>query len=130
MFLYFNFSCPFSLWLLFYLLPVFCLIGCWIIYQVAGNQMVELVAYELMSANDAPERDPKDWYDILAKYSCDEILSILQATYVFPAFETDIAISVQEGWYCLSATGIFYQFILCKVPDHLRRMRSKSNSPK
>ncbi|XP_019258725.1 PREDICTED: peptide-N(4)-(N-acetyl-beta-glucosaminyl)asparagine amidase isoform X2 [Nicotiana attenuata] len=35
--------------------------GCWIIYQVAGNQMVELVAYELMSANDAPERDPKDW---------------------------------------------------------------------
>ncbi|KAM3378358.1 peptide-N(4)-(N-acetyl-beta-glucosaminyl)asparagine amidase isoform X1 [Capsicum galapagoense] len=72
--------------------------GCWIIYQVAGSQMVELVAYELMSANDAPERDPKDWYDILAKYSCDEILSILQATYVFPAFETDIAISVQEGW--------------------------------
>ncbi|XP_060218163.1 peptide-N(4)-(N-acetyl-beta-glucosaminyl)asparagine amidase isoform X2 [Lycium barbarum] len=35
--------------------------GCWIIYQVAGNRMVELVAYELMSANDAPERDPKDW---------------------------------------------------------------------
>ncbi|PHT40462.1 Glyoxysomal fatty acid beta-oxidation multifunctional protein MFP-a [Capsicum baccatum] len=73
--------------------------GCWIIYQVAGNQMVELVAYQLMSANDAPERYPKDWYDILAKYSCDEILSILQATYVFPAFETDIAISVQEGWF-------------------------------
>ncbi|XP_070035613.1 peptide-N(4)-(N-acetyl-beta-glucosaminyl)asparagine amidase-like [Nicotiana tomentosiformis] len=23
--------------------------------------MVELVAYELMSANNAPERDPKDW---------------------------------------------------------------------
>lgn len=35
--------------------------GCWIIYQVAGNRMFELVAYELMSANDAPERDPKDW---------------------------------------------------------------------
>lgn len=35
--------------------------GCWIMYQVADNRMVELVAYELMSANDAPERDPKDW---------------------------------------------------------------------
>ncbi|CAN4108595.1 unnamed protein product [Withania somnifera] len=35
--------------------------GCWIIYQVAGSRMVELVAYELMSANDASERDPKDW---------------------------------------------------------------------
>ncbi|KAJ8572995.1 hypothetical protein K7X08_009506 [Anisodus acutangulus] len=35
--------------------------GFWIIYQVVGNRMVELVAYELMSANDAPERDPKDW---------------------------------------------------------------------
>ncbi|XP_049351094.1 peptide-N(4)-(N-acetyl-beta-glucosaminyl)asparagine amidase isoform X1 [Solanum verrucosum] len=35
--------------------------GCWIIYQVADNRMVELVAYEFMSANDAPERDPKDW---------------------------------------------------------------------
>lgn len=33
-------------------------------YQVADNRMVELVAYELMSANDAPERDPKDWYEI------------------------------------------------------------------
>lgn len=24
--------------------------------------MLDLVAYELMSANDAPERDPMDWY--------------------------------------------------------------------
>ncbi|KAK9292289.1 hypothetical protein L1049_020253 [Liquidambar formosana] len=35
--------------------------GCWIIYKVQDNQMHELVAYELMSANDAPERDPMDW---------------------------------------------------------------------
>ncbi|PRQ41864.1 putative peptide-N(4)-(N-acetyl-beta-glucosaminyl)asparagine amidase [Rosa chinensis] len=35
--------------------------GCWIIYKVSDNQMHELVAYELMSANDAPERDPMDW---------------------------------------------------------------------
>ncbi|CAL5379710.1 unnamed protein product [Camellia sinensis] len=34
--------------------------GCWIIYKVLDNQMHELVAYELMSANDAPERDPMD----------------------------------------------------------------------
>lgn len=34
--------------------------GCWIIYKV-NNKMQELVAYELMSANDAPERDPMDW---------------------------------------------------------------------
>lgn len=26
--------------------------------------MHELGAYELMSANDAPERDPMDWYGI------------------------------------------------------------------
>jgi peptide-N4-(N-acetyl-beta-glucosaminyl)asparagine amidase len=31
-------------------------------YKVEGNKMHELVAYELMSANDAPERDPMDWY--------------------------------------------------------------------
>ncbi|KAI3473915.1 hypothetical protein Pfo_028109 [Paulownia fortunei] len=37
--------------------------GCWIIYKVFDNRMHELVAYELMSANDAPERDPMDWYD-------------------------------------------------------------------
>ncbi|VFQ66296.1 unnamed protein product [Cuscuta campestris] len=35
--------------------------GCWILYQVNGKEMHELVAYEFMSANDAPERDPKDW---------------------------------------------------------------------
>ncbi|KAL3537825.1 hypothetical protein ACH5RR_001191 [Cinchona calisaya] len=35
--------------------------GCWIIYKVLDNQMYELVTYELMSANDAPERDPMDW---------------------------------------------------------------------
>ncbi|KAG6703110.1 hypothetical protein I3842_07G067200 [Carya illinoinensis] len=35
--------------------------GGWIIYKVTDNKMHELVAYELMSANDAPERDPKDW---------------------------------------------------------------------
>ncbi|KAL0413246.1 UNVERIFIED_CONTAM: Peptide-N(4)-(N-acetyl-beta-glucosaminyl)asparagine amidase [Sesamum radiatum] len=35
--------------------------GCWIIYKVSDNRMYELVSYELMSANDAPERDPMDW---------------------------------------------------------------------
>ncbi|XP_047943261.1 peptide-N(4)-(N-acetyl-beta-glucosaminyl)asparagine amidase [Salvia hispanica] len=35
--------------------------GCWIIYKVLENRMHELVSYELMSANDAPERDPMDW---------------------------------------------------------------------
>ncbi|XP_075475439.1 peptide-N(4)-(N-acetyl-beta-glucosaminyl)asparagine amidase isoform X2 [Primulina tabacum] len=35
--------------------------GCWITYKTSDNQRHELVAYELMSANDAPERDPKDW---------------------------------------------------------------------
>ncbi|XVF06299.1 hypothetical protein REPUB_Repub06bG0035200 [Reevesia pubescens] len=34
--------------------------GCWIMYESSAN-MQELVAYELMSANDAPERDPMDW---------------------------------------------------------------------
>ncbi|XVE89862.1 hypothetical protein DITRI_Ditri20bG0028700 [Diplodiscus trichospermus] len=34
--------------------------GCWIVYELLAN-MQELVAYELMSANDAPERDPMDW---------------------------------------------------------------------
>ncbi|KAA3472856.1 peptide-N(4)-(N-acetyl-beta-glucosaminyl)asparagine amidase-like isoform X3 [Gossypium australe] len=29
-------------------------------YKLSAN-MQELVAYELMSANDAPERDPMDW---------------------------------------------------------------------
>ncbi|XP_057960426.1 peptide-N(4)-(N-acetyl-beta-glucosaminyl)asparagine amidase isoform X2 [Malania oleifera] len=35
--------------------------GCWITYKVFNDQMHELVAYEFMSANDAPERDPMDW---------------------------------------------------------------------
>ncbi|KAK1400904.1 Peptide-N(4)-(N-acetyl-beta-glucosaminyl)asparagine amidase [Heracleum sosnowskyi] len=35
--------------------------GCWIIYKIPKNQFHELVAYELMSANDAPERDPMNW---------------------------------------------------------------------
>lgn len=36
--------------------------GCWLIYKAMGEQAYELSSYELMSANDAPERDPKDWY--------------------------------------------------------------------
>ncbi|XP_048324055.1 peptide-N(4)-(N-acetyl-beta-glucosaminyl)asparagine amidase isoform X1 [Ziziphus jujuba] len=35
--------------------------GCWIMYKVSDNQKHKLAAYELMSANDAPERDPMDW---------------------------------------------------------------------
>ncbi|XP_065852172.1 peptide-N(4)-(N-acetyl-beta-glucosaminyl)asparagine amidase [Euphorbia lathyris] len=35
--------------------------GCWIMYKLADNQTHELVAYDIMSANDAPERDPMDW---------------------------------------------------------------------
>ncbi|KAH9611432.1 hypothetical protein KSS87_000163 [Heliosperma pusillum] len=35
--------------------------GCWIAYKLKEKHMCELVAYELMSANDAPERDPMDW---------------------------------------------------------------------
>ncbi|KAJ4719646.1 Peptide-N(4)-(N-acetyl-beta-glucosaminyl)asparagine amidase [Melia azedarach] len=35
--------------------------GCWIVYKLEDKEMLELVAYELMSANDAPERDPIDW---------------------------------------------------------------------
>ncbi|XP_057798309.1 peptide-N(4)-(N-acetyl-beta-glucosaminyl)asparagine amidase [Salvia miltiorrhiza] len=35
--------------------------GCWIIYKVLENRMHKLVSYELMSANDAPERDPMNW---------------------------------------------------------------------
>uniref|UniRef100_A0A0R0KPD6 Transglutaminase-like domain-containing protein n=1 Tax=Glycine max TaxID=3847 RepID=A0A0R0KPD6_SOYBN len=38
--------------------------GCWVVYRTFGNEMFELVAYELMSANDAPERDPMDWYGL------------------------------------------------------------------
>ncbi|KAL8166642.1 hypothetical protein V2J09_008141 [Rumex salicifolius] len=35
--------------------------GCWIVYKLPDKMMHELVAYEIMSANDVPERDPKDW---------------------------------------------------------------------
>ncbi|XP_057721476.1 peptide-N(4)-(N-acetyl-beta-glucosaminyl)asparagine amidase isoform X1 [Arachis stenosperma] len=35
--------------------------GGWIMYKTSGNKMFELAAYEFMSANDAPERDPMDW---------------------------------------------------------------------
>ncbi|KAG9439809.1 hypothetical protein H6P81_019974 [Aristolochia fimbriata] len=35
--------------------------GCWIIYKLLNGQRRTLEAYELMSANDAPERDPKEW---------------------------------------------------------------------
>ncbi|GAV90643.1 Transglut_core domain-containing protein [Cephalotus follicularis] len=35
--------------------------GSSIVYKLSDGQMHELVAYELMSANDAPERDPMDW---------------------------------------------------------------------
>lgn len=31
-------------------------------YKLKDNRMHELVAYEIMSANDVPERDPMDWY--------------------------------------------------------------------
>lgn len=44
---------------------LFDLVGCWIMYEVADDKMHELVAYELMSANDVPERDPRDWYVLL-----------------------------------------------------------------
>ncbi|XP_052302239.1 peptide-N(4)-(N-acetyl-beta-glucosaminyl)asparagine amidase isoform X2 [Populus trichocarpa] len=37
------------------------LVGCWIVYKLSDNQMHKLVAYDIMSANDAPERDPMDW---------------------------------------------------------------------
>lgn len=30
-------------------------------YRTFEDKKFELVAYELMSANDAPERDPMDW---------------------------------------------------------------------
>lgn len=37
-------------------------------YKVSDNQMHELVAYELMSANDVPERDPMDWYYLYSTF--------------------------------------------------------------
>ncbi|XP_015695197.1 peptide-N(4)-(N-acetyl-beta-glucosaminyl)asparagine amidase isoform X2 [Oryza brachyantha] len=35
--------------------------GCWIIYRMLDGQTCELESYDLMSANDVPERDPMDW---------------------------------------------------------------------
>ncbi|XP_062190755.1 peptide-N(4)-(N-acetyl-beta-glucosaminyl)asparagine amidase isoform X2 [Phragmites australis] len=35
--------------------------GCWLIYKMLDGQTCELESYDLMSANDAPERDPMDW---------------------------------------------------------------------
>uniref|UniRef100_A0A0D9WZ40 Transglutaminase-like domain-containing protein n=1 Tax=Leersia perrieri TaxID=77586 RepID=A0A0D9WZ40_9ORYZ len=37
--------------------------GCWIIYKMLDDQTCELDSYDLMSANDVPERDPMDWYN-------------------------------------------------------------------
>ncbi|KAL5731278.1 peptide-N(4)-(N-acetyl-beta-glucosaminyl)asparagine amidase [Ranunculus cassubicifolius] len=35
--------------------------GSWLVYKVRGGKMYNLEAYEFMSANDAPERDPMNW---------------------------------------------------------------------
>ncbi|KAG8080477.1 hypothetical protein GUJ93_ZPchr0007g4436 [Zizania palustris] len=35
--------------------------GCWLIYKMLDGQTCELESYDLMSANDVPERDPMDW---------------------------------------------------------------------
>ncbi|CAN1285477.1 Peptide-N(4)-(N-acetyl-beta-glucosaminyl)asparagine amidase [Linum perenne] len=35
--------------------------GGWILYSIKDSKKCELTAYEITSANDAPERDPKDW---------------------------------------------------------------------
>ncbi|XP_020589550.1 peptide-N(4)-(N-acetyl-beta-glucosaminyl)asparagine amidase [Phalaenopsis equestris] len=35
--------------------------GCWLLYKVANNQRLDLESYDVMSANDAPERDPVEW---------------------------------------------------------------------
>lgn len=35
--------------------------GCWLIYKMPDGQTCELESYDLMSANDVPERDPMDW---------------------------------------------------------------------
>ncbi|KAJ4801320.1 Peptide-N(4)-(N-acetyl-beta-glucosaminyl)asparagine amidase [Rhynchospora pubera] len=35
--------------------------GCWLIYKVPNAQKCDLESYDLMSANDVPERDPMDW---------------------------------------------------------------------
>lgn len=40
-------------------------LGCWLIYKVPDGQLYGLESYDLMSANDVPERDPMDWYDYI-----------------------------------------------------------------
>ncbi|KAK8947343.1 Peptide-N(4)-(N-acetyl-beta-glucosaminyl)asparagine amidase [Platanthera zijinensis] len=35
--------------------------GCWLMYKLANGEKLDLESYDLMSANDAPERDPMDW---------------------------------------------------------------------
>ncbi|PKA52565.1 Peptide-N(4)-(N-acetyl-beta-glucosaminyl)asparagine amidase [Apostasia shenzhenica] len=35
--------------------------GCWLLYKVANDQRLDINSYDLMSANDAPERDPMEW---------------------------------------------------------------------
>ncbi|KAH0469422.1 hypothetical protein IEQ34_000980 [Dendrobium chrysotoxum] len=34
--------------------------GCWLLYKVTNDQRLDLKSYDLMSANDAPERDPME----------------------------------------------------------------------
>lgn len=36
----------------------------WIMYKLPDGYKHTLVAYDIVSANDAPERDPMDWYEI------------------------------------------------------------------
>jgi hypothetical protein len=48
-------------------------LGCWLIYKVPDGQLYGLESYDLMSANDAPERDPMNWYDYII--SCLPLLS-------------------------------------------------------
>ncbi|KAI5057760.1 hypothetical protein GOP47_0027775 [Adiantum capillus-veneris] len=35
--------------------------GCWLTYYMPSNSEVQLQFYEVIAANDCPERDPKDW---------------------------------------------------------------------
>lgn len=65
----------------------FGLVGCWIIYKV-NNKMQELVAYELMSANDAPERDPMDWYAFLKHNAM--VYLFLQCYFNFISFNKEL----------------------------------------
>lgn len=64
--------------LCFHLLPIgIALAGCWIMIKVPDGQMKELVAYELMSANDAPERDPMNWCASFCVVLCWHVDSIV-----------------------------------------------------